>query len=371
MANTFLNLPAPAGNGAGAAVDVSSMGALKSIVVQGVWPKPQKTPTVNIEMNNAAVATDGSWAPVCTFYGTGIQTVQIAARWMRARVSNYNAGAAPAVNVGGVDDGSVFAELIAPAGNGLGAAVDISALPALKTLQIGGRFSGSIILELSEDAGGTRWAQWEAMQAPGQQTQIAVAYWARLKRVGVPSNDPYGVPVINLGAALPGSGGDGTGVNVQDDGTPVVTPATTLNFTGAMPRVTDGGGGLANIDVRLDVYQSLDPTANPSTELEFAGTVGEGPLGQPIGLELAYVDPRTTVTVALAGDVQSRAPALAALPIEQNKWFVQLNNTDETGDPTVAAFILESPIAPYPDCQEITVAQGSMAPHNVSVEVPE
>lgn len=232
MGNTFLNLPAPVGNGAGAAVDVSGMGAIKTVVVQGSWAVPLKRPTVTIEINNAAVSTDGSWAPVCpSFRGTGIQTFATAARWMRQRVSNWNGGAAPAVNVGSSDDGATFASLPVPSANGVGAAVDVSALPLLKTLQLGGRFSGSVILELAEDAAGTKWAAWQAMQAPGAQNQEATGYWARIKRVGVPTVDPYDPPVANLGASNPvpdsgGGSGSFTHLAVQDlEITPALTPA--------------------------------------------------------------------------------------------------------------------------------------------------
>jgi hypothetical protein len=263
MANQFVNLPALAANGVGAAVDVSSFGALKTIVVQGSWPSPLKAPTINIEMNNDSVPT-GSWAPVVTFRGSGVITISIAARWMRVRTSAYKGGAAPDVNMGGSDDGALFAALVVPAGNGVGAAVDVSTLASLKTLQIGNRFSGSIILELSEDAGGTNWAEWAAVQAPGQASNIAVANWARIKRVGVPANDPYGVPIATLGGVDPTSssgGGPGvfTSLTVQElRFTPQITPAALAagatndygpaNFdtTSVMRQATDAGGSTLN-----------------------------------------------------------------------------------------------------------------------------
>lgn len=209
MANQFVNLPALAANGAGAAVDISTFGAIKTIVVQGVWAAPNKAPTVNIEINNDSVP-NGSWAPACpSIRGTGIVTFSSAARWMRVRVSGYRGGQAPDVNLGGTDDGADFATLTVPAGNGVGAAVDVTSLGLLKTLVVNNRFSGAIILELCEDAAGVNWAQWSSMQAPGAMTNIAAAYWARLKRVGIPANDPYGTPLATLGGANPTPGGGG------------------------------------------------------------------------------------------------------------------------------------------------------------------
>lgn len=44
-------------------------------------------------------------------------------------------------------------------------------------------------------------------------------------------------------------GGGGAGVNVEDDGTPVVSPASTLDFAGDGVSVTDAGGGEATITI--------------------------------------------------------------------------------------------------------------------------
>lgn len=254
MANDFVTLTAPVGNGAGAAVDVSALGALKTAISQGVWPPPLRTPTVTIEINNAAVSTDGTWAPICpSFRGTGVRQFTCAAKWMRVRVSGLQAGgAAPSVKVGANDDGCVFVNLPVPAANGVGAPVDVHALPQLYTLVVGDRFSGSIVLEISEDTAGVKWSEWQAMQAPGSLTRVATAYWARIKRVGVPTTDPLGVPVANLGATQPvgGSGTDDIGVNVQEEGVAIAgNPHSTLNFVGGGVTAADAGGGVATITV--------------------------------------------------------------------------------------------------------------------------
>lgn len=212
MGNLYVNLPVPTGNGVGAAVDMSGFGAFKTIQMNGSWSLPNRPSTITIEMNNDA-AHAGTWAPVCTFFGSAgpgqVQIVTNAAKWFRVRISNYRGGADPVVQLGGTDDGSVFAAIPATAADGTGAAVDISDMPALKTLQIGNTFTGTCILETSEDAAGVNWAQVAAFQAPGQHTWTQAAYWARLKRVNTKTQPGPGTPVATLGATTPGAGGGG------------------------------------------------------------------------------------------------------------------------------------------------------------------
>lgn len=203
MANLYRNLPAPAGNGVGAAVDVSDMGPIKSLVGGG-----NARAQVTIEANNAAVATDGTWAPVASWQSTGQATIQAAVKWMRVRVSGFNpyVGGAIEVDVGSTDDAADFASLDVPAGVGVGAAVDTSALGLFKSVQVGNAFRGMLIVEISED--GNDWAQPFSFQAPGLQSSVIAAKWMRVRRVGVPDVNP-GAPIVNVGASedLSGAGG--------------------------------------------------------------------------------------------------------------------------------------------------------------------
>lgn len=213
MANLFTNVPAPAGDGSGAAVDFSAYGSSKTIVVTGSWPETLQ-PTINIEINNAAVAADGSWAPIATFQGAGTEVVDVAARWIRATVSNYRGGPAPEINIGGTDAGTSFANLPVTAGNGSGAGVDVSALGLFKTVHVGAQFRGATIIEVSND-GGASWSQEMAFNNPGQRSAIFAADFMRVTRSGVPIVAP-GLPVVNVGACdLGGGGGGGGGGNAQ------------------------------------------------------------------------------------------------------------------------------------------------------------
>jgi len=295
MANIFTNLPRPAAaNGSGAAVDTSGCGANKYIIVDGSWTLPDRPPTVTIEINNDATP-NGTWAPLVSFVGNGKKAIQCAARWMRATVSNYRGGTNPLINFGSTDDPASFVTPAVPAADGVGAATDITALPEIKTVTIGDTFTGCIILEYSEDAGGVDWAELPAMWAPGTMTFPLIANWIRVRRQGIPAAATPGTPIVNLGGVAPSGGGtiDTIGVNVEDEGVPVLTPAQTLNFNGAGVTVTDGGSDTADITIpgtAWDVTEVFDNTDSP-----VSAAVGE----------LVQLDQST-------GDIEVLLPAVAA-----------------------------------------------------------
>ncbi len=229
MPNQFVNLPAPTGNGVGAAVSVSTFGAIKTIVVGG-----DAHASINVEFNNAAVSTDGSWQSAATFQNTGQLTVRVAARWMRVRVSGYNPnlGGTPVVDVGGADSGTTFAALVAPAATGAGTPVNTSTLGLFKTVQIGTSFRGTLLVEVSED-GSTEWGTIMSFQTPGSQSMVVAAQFMRVRRVGVPVVNP-GLPIINIGATDDVSGDGGVAVSAGsqsvDSGTVVFSNSNNVSF---------------------------------------------------------------------------------------------------------------------------------------------
>lgn len=275
MANIFTNLPRPAAaNGSGAAVDTSGCGADKYIIVDGSWTLPDRPPTVTIEINNDSVP-NGTWAPLCSFVGNGKKAIQCAARWMRATVSNYRGGTNPLINFGSTDDPATFVTPAVPAADGVGAATDITALPEIKTITIGDTFTGAVILEYSEDAGGVDWAELPAMWAPGTMTFPLIANWIRVRRQGIPAAATPGTPIVNLGGVAPsgGSGGATDGVNVEEDGVAVLTPALTINFTGTGVTATDGGSDTADVDIPgLGVEEDGVAVLDPTLAIDFVGT---------------------------------------------------------------------------------------------------
>ncbi len=294
MSNQYVLLPTPLGNGTGTPVDVSTFGALKSIVVTG-----DAKSTKNIEINNDA-AQAGTWQSVVTFQKNGTVTLSVAARWMRVRVSGYNVnvGGTNQVNVGGTDQGTFFTALPVTVGTGAGAAVDVSGIDgAFITVQVGDSFQGSTIIEVSED-GSTEWGQALSFQTPGAQSLIIIAHFMRVRRVGVPVNNP-GLPVVNIGftSAAEGGGGGGGGVDLEDEGTPVTgNPHSTLNFVGAGVTVTDVAG-VGTITV---------PGASSGIALQDEGTPVTGNPHSTVnfvGAGVAVTDVAGVGTVTVAGGI--------------------------------------------------------------------
>lgn len=227
MAFTKISLPAPAANGSGAAVDASSFGATKTITVKAGGSSVHK-PSVIVEASNEAVPT--KWAPLAFFAPDGEETIDVAVRWMRATVTNYREGSAPTVEVGGEDDGTEFASIPVPSGNGDGAGVDVD-LPQFKSVHVAGAFRGSISILISQDAGAT---YQEAMTflsgQSGIQSKVFAADYMKVRRDGVPEIDP-GSPVVNVGACSIGGGGGG-----GDTGNP---QRFTYTVTGAEPDLSE------------------------------------------------------------------------------------------------------------------------------------
>lgn len=200
MANIYFNLPAPAGNGSGAWVDVSTSGSLKTLEASAILG------TVNVEFTNELVPLNAT--PVASFPNGGQITVSLAARWMRVTVTGFRGGGAPNVDVGCNDDGAQFANLPAPAGTGTGTAVNVSALGQFKTIQVAGPFRGSTVIEITQD--NVTWEPAMTFLNPGSQSQTFSAQFMRVRR-DVPTVDP-GLPIVNLGAVdLGGGGAGGTG----------------------------------------------------------------------------------------------------------------------------------------------------------------
>lgn len=212
MAYTQVSLPAPAANGSGAAVDVSTFGATKTVTVSAGGNDVHQ-PSVLIEVSNQSSPT--KWAPLAYFQPDGEETVTVACRWMRATVVNFVGGDAPTVEVGGDDAGAEFATLVAPSGDGDGAGVDTSSLGPFKTVHVAGPFRGVVNIEISQD-GGASYSQ--ALSFPsgeaGIQSATFQADFMRVSRDGVPTIDP-GTPIVNVGGATDaGSGGGGSTVTV-------------------------------------------------------------------------------------------------------------------------------------------------------------
>jgi hypothetical protein len=207
--NQFVNIPVLAANGAGAPVDVSKMGATKTIVVGSVVGGT--TVTVEYATDTAGV---GPWAPLPngSFQGPGRVTFDFAAHWLRAVTSSYSSGT-PNADCGASGDGATFVEVGA-------VSVEISALPALKTVVT----SGAGILEVSQD--GVSWSQAFAFQNAGGQTQRVYGQFARWTGGGT----------VWIGGAVSG----------DDNGPPAFSTGITIIYARMTGSDTSGNGTLAN-----------------------------------------------------------------------------------------------------------------------------
>lgn len=192
MGNLFSDLPLPVGVGPGASVDTSAMGAVKTITANGVW-----TGLLTVEVSNDG-GTD--YVPLVSFDKPGKKTIAVAAQFMRTRVETGGAPGTANVDVGANDGGMLQVNLPVPAGDGTGAAVDVSALGTLNTIIATGDFTGQLDVQISEDN-----VSWESCavitQADGLWTKEFVAQFMRVVRSQTSTILPPGTGQVDVGAA--------------------------------------------------------------------------------------------------------------------------------------------------------------------------
>lgn len=165
MSNKAFDLPVP-GSGAGASVDVSVLGSQKTIDVSG--------PAGLICYIEASI--DGSvWCQVESFQGPGKKILDVAARFLRVRVT----GAAKPTNVdvaSNTDGTRVATFTIVP--NGTSAPVDVSELGTFNTL-IADVQQQKLVLQISQD--NIDWEDCISMVSPENcESKEFTAIWARV-----------------------------------------------------------------------------------------------------------------------------------------------------------------------------------------------
>lgn len=203
MSNLFVDLPVPATPGtAGAAVDVSTMGAVHSFVVEG----PERgsvliegsqngtdfSPirTVNLVRDPAIMSVFGAFAYLRVKRLAGIGAITVAAG-------------------GEVVTGNVFLAdpIVVPVSRGSdGPIVDISTTPPIKTVTLTGSYQGAIVVLVSND--GSTFNPVAEFNTGGAQTISfrGIYRYIRLRKVGNTAQ-----PIVRFGAtSLAGAGGGAT-----------------------------------------------------------------------------------------------------------------------------------------------------------------
>lgn len=155
MALKFANIPVNAANGfkppAGASVDISDLGPNRTITVDD---DGDFTGLLQVE----ASTNNANFTPIARFDSTSQRKLSIpfAAKWVRVQRMNVNGGSTPVINIGAEESGAfVFGTLPVPAGDGVGAAVDVSAGGDLISIFTDGTFDRAVFIEGSQDAGAT------------------------------------------------------------------------------------------------------------------------------------------------------------------------------------------------------------------------
>jgi hypothetical protein len=199
MANTFVALVVPAGVGPGAAVDVSIMGAEKSVVVEG----PDATGIIAIEGSQDGGTSFAAVATVDLLTNPGVPPLHKILTHMR--VNRISGTGAIAVNVGGENSANIFGIFNVPAYTGVGTALDTSSMGADKTVVVAGRYPAGLTVEGSNDLGVT-YDPVAQFDSGNSETANLVGSYQRM-RVRTTGSGP--VPVVTVGGGPLGGAGTG------------------------------------------------------------------------------------------------------------------------------------------------------------------
>lgn len=141
--------------------------------------------------------------------------------------------------------------------------------------------------------------------------------------------------IIQLLCDIAAGGGGGGSITVEEEGVPVVAPATILDFEGAGVSVTDAGGGRATITIPggggasgVDVENEGTPILTPATTLDFTGNVvvanagaGTATVNIPIQVYANAGDPNAVVLAT--------GPALCMDTVNERLWWKTTAGTSD------------------------------------------
>lgn len=280
MANLFVDLPAPAGDGTGADQDVSGMGRVKTVSVNGTFPGGL---TIEFSLDGGA-----TWAGITTFTQQGKKKIEIAAGRMRVRRSGTvgKIPGTPNVDVASDDIGAMFVALPSTPADGTGASTSVAAIGTYNTVTVAGVFTGSVIVEISED--GVDFNDCFVFTQGGQKSKEVVAQFMRVRREG--STAVPGTAVVNVGAindATAGGAGEAAATNCliyqpgggQSGPTIFATWAALIARLATLRAASNGGGCY---DIGID-DSSVSPAVIPAGAYDMEGVTmiaavpGNGP----------------------------------------------------------------------------------------------
>lgn len=311
MSNVQVDLPVPAGNGTGAAVDTSQLGPDKTVVIDGVF-----VASVTIE-----ISEDGTdWAPVVTFTRPGDKNIQVVAQQMRVRIDAFGSGA-PNVDVGADGAGGQFAAMNVPAGDGSGTNLNVKDFGRIKSVVVGGTLGGGTLnIQVSEDL--VAWSDVASFITPGGQKTFEVeAQYMRVTRIGTTG----GTPTVTIGASNDAEGIDGgidvtakidgavlniyvDSVNGDDGNTGLSTTSALASITGLYKRFPIRAIQNSRIIVHLAGVGGFGASATGVADYDTVNLLVGGD-GAPWGSTYVYRGPQMVPVVPTTG------PATAALDV--------------------------------------------------------
>lgn len=264
MANSFIDLPVPAADGVGAAVDVSVQGKTRTITIQGVFDGAN----VTVE---ASVDGGVDFVGVASFTASGKQTIDIAAQFMRVRVLGSGGATACNCDVGSNENGTGVVNLPAPAADGIGAAVDTSALGTFNTVIVTGDFTGQLDVQISED--NVDWTTCFTFFAPGFMSKEVVAEFMRVVRSNsnplVPGAAGVDVGATNDPTSGAASAGGGSNCLIFRPGSGATGPVVFDTWPALMTKLAEiqaDANGSGCYDILLDdsiVSPAVIPAGGP------------------------------------------------------------------------------------------------------------
>jgi len=304
MANVFL--PIPVVVGVGPAVNISTMGAEKTFVLQG-----NLTGAITLEISTDAGV---SWCPLITLTQTGKKVIPFAANRIRARAIGI---AGISLNVGANDDGGAYAIIPPPALNATGAAVNVSAFGNFTTVIVQGTFGGGVVaVQVSEN--GVDFAEFATFAQAGCVTKMMVGDFVRAVSRGGKVGAAF-APTLSMGAI---NDDNADQLAVQEEGVLVGTRPIMNFIGGAVTATDDPGNNRVNVNITAAALTAAPPTQIDVGDLAVVGVATDASRADhqhalpvpaaPVNVTKAAAAAGVATTVARADhkhDVTTAAPA--------------------------------------------------------------